>query len=65
MSKAKKVTSKSGANLVKARSASSLACSKRKVDFVPSRSSEARIAMASDANHVRNVNNITRFGSVR
>lgn len=68
MSKAKttiKSTAKTGARLAKARSASSLGCSKRKVDFVPSRNSEARIAMASDANHVRNVNNITRFHSVR
>lgn len=68
MSKTKtsvKSTAKTGARLAKARSASSLGCSKRKVDFVPSRSSEERIAMASDANHIRNVNNITRFGSVR
>lgn len=51
--------------LVKARGASKMKGSSRKVGFIPTESSARRMAKASHGDHIRSVNNIMRFESTR
>ena len=51
--------------VVRVKSASILNHNKRKVEFIPSNGSQKRLEMMNDTERIKNVNNITRFGSAR
>jgi hypothetical protein len=52
-------------NKVKARSVSEMSKSNIKVDFEPTQVNKKRIALSNKVGHIRNVNNIVRFESIR